>query len=157
VPTNRKRIRRQSQAQPWQTEFLLYGYYTLPSGKRSIIKTLLYGEAPLPNWEDVRGELLPAWIKEHPCTRPFSWWEEEAPEARRRAGASEPEQCLYLKFGVPASSTWWAGINPDDPLAYESQAAYLQRHNLLTTAEKKWLAQHPEALEPERIEYLQIV
>jgi hypothetical protein len=29
----------------------------------------------------------------------------------------------------------------------ESQAAYLSRHDLLTEAEKTWLAEHPEALE----------
>ena len=88
MPTNRKRTRRQSQAEPWITEYLLYGYYTLPSGKRSILKTLLFGETPVPDWADVEAELLPAWIADHPGTRPWAWWEEEAP-GRRGEGESE--------------------------------------------------------------------
>jgi hypothetical protein len=82
MPTNRKRTRRPSQAQPWITEYLLFGYYTLPSGNRSILKALLFGEPPVPAWAEMRDELLPAWIKEHPGTRPWAWWEQEAPEPR---------------------------------------------------------------------------
>lgn len=90
MPTNRKRVRRPSQAQPWQTECLLFGFETLPGGQRSIRRCqgLLYGEPMPPPWEDVRDELLPAWIREHPGTRPFAWWQEEAPEPRRE-GESE--------------------------------------------------------------------
>lgn len=43
-------------------------------------------------------------------------------------------------------------IDPDNPPIFESEAAYLERHNLLTEAEKKYLAKHPEHLEPEKIE-----
>jgi hypothetical protein len=39
-------------------------------------------------------------------------------------------------------------IDPNDPPVYESEAAYLERHGLLTVAEKRWLADHPEALAP---------
>lgn len=42
-------------------------------------------------------------------------------------------------------------IDPDDPPVYESQAAYLQRHNLLTPAELLHLKKHPELLEPEKV------
>lgn len=93
MPSNRKRTRRPSQAEPWITEYLLYGYYTLPSGKRSILKTLAYGETPVPAWADVRDELLPAWIREHPGTRPFAWWECDAPELRD-PGESEADYLL---------------------------------------------------------------
>ncbi len=42
-------------------------------------------------------------------------------------------------------------VDPDDPPLYESQAVYLDRHGLLTPAEKKYLASYPELMEPERI------
>lgn len=42
-------------------------------------------------------------------------------------------------------------VDPDDPPIFESQAAYLKRHDLLTAAEVRWLEKHPEALEPEAV------
>ena len=39
-------------------------------------------------------------------------------------------------------------IDPDDPPRYESQAAFLLRHGLLTTEEKAHLKKHPVQLEP---------
>lgn len=42
-------------------------------------------------------------------------------------------------------------VDPEDPPTFESQAAYLERHGLLTAYEKKWLEGHKEALEPETI------
>jgi hypothetical protein len=97
MPTNRKRSRRPSQAKPWITEYLLYGFYTLPNGERSIRKTLLYGEPDVPAWAEVRDELLPRWIREHPCTRPWAWWEQEAPEPRA-PGETEADYLLRHKF-----------------------------------------------------------
>ena len=43
-------------------------------------------------------------------------------------------------------------IDPNDPPTFESVAAYLERLDLLTASEKKWLDGHPEAMKPERIE-----
>ncbi|HAR38567.1 MAG TPA: hypothetical protein DCS09_08385, partial [Porphyromonadaceae bacterium] len=40
-------------------------------------------------------------------------------------------------------------IDPADPPKYESQAAYLRRHGLLTREERAHLGKHPELLEPE--------
>jgi hypothetical protein len=34
-------------------------------------------------WHDLRDEILTEWIREHPFTRPRSWWEFDAPEMRR--------------------------------------------------------------------------
>jgi len=42
-------------------------------------------------------------------------------------------------------------INPDDPPAFESEAMYLQRHGLLTAAEKQYLKRHPALLQPEKV------
>jgi hypothetical protein len=81
----KKRSKRPGQAQQWQIEYLLFGFYTVPGGQRSIRKGLglLYGEpAPTP-WGEVRDDLLPKWIMERPGSRPWAWWQEEAPEPRR--------------------------------------------------------------------------
>lgn len=43
-------------------------------------------------------------------------------------------------------------IDPNDPPTFESEAAYLDRHGLLTPEEKRHLEKHPELLEPEEIE-----
>ncbi|MHC1743778.1 MAG: hypothetical protein AB9873_12200 [Syntrophobacteraceae bacterium] len=42
-------------------------------------------------------------------------------------------------------------INREDPPTFESQAAYLRRLGLLTPVELRWLAKHPEALQPEPV------
>lgn len=42
-------------------------------------------------------------------------------------------------------------IDPGDPPTFESQGGYLQRHSLLTDAEKKFLEKNPGLLDPERI------
>ena len=44
-------------------------------------------------------------------------------------------------------------IDANDPPTFESEAAYLQRHDLLTPQEKKYLASHPELLEPEIVTF----
>lgn len=44
-------------------------------------------------------------------------------------------------------------IDPNDPPRFESQAAYLNRHGLLTPAELAFLEKHPDLLEPEKIEF----
>ncbi|MBN2062161.1 MAG: hypothetical protein JW882_17290 [Deltaproteobacteria bacterium] len=154
-------------------------------------------------WQYYEENLLPGWIKQRPCTRPYYWWEYAAPrwddplegwaihgtlpEPRRRlGGVGNPayEHLAYLpnfEYGLP--TTWVTesevqyyngrakdihgniiptpykegnfkgkAIDPDDPPVYESEAAYLQRHGLLTATEKKWLAGYPEALEAVKIE-----
>ena len=44
-------------------------------------------------------------------------------------------------------------IGENDPPTFESEAAYLQRHDLLTPQEKKYLASHHKLLEPEKVTY----
>lgn len=34
----------------------------------------------LPYWESIKAQFLREWIKEHPCTRPYIWWQLDAPE-----------------------------------------------------------------------------
>ena len=44
-------------------------------------------------------------------------------------------------------------IDRNDPPTFESEAAYLQRHDLLTPQEKKYLASHRKLLEPEIVAF----
>ena len=43
-------------------------------------------DAAREGWQALRGELLPAFVDKYPGTRPWAWWEYEAPEPRRRLG-----------------------------------------------------------------------
>jgi hypothetical protein len=114
----------------------------------------MYG-VTLPDWSEIRDALLPDWIKNHPCTRPFAWWTDDAPEPRRRVGGTGRRlRNAILEWGIPHDE-WFKDVDPDNPPIYESQAAYLQRLGLLTEGEIKWLADHHELLEPEAIKYRQ--
>jgi hypothetical protein len=124
-------------------------------------------------WRAVRNELLRDWIAAHPGRRPHAWWAlGDAPEPHRRrlGGVGTPchEVLAYVpsfKFGIPV---YWitAGevgpasanraepfrgraIDPDDPPRYESQATFLDRHGLLSAAER--MALPADAFEPEVI------
>ena len=154
-------------------------------------------------WEEVRKEVMAAWIKKSPGTRPWGWWEFDAPrwekkfdawydgkkpKPRRRLGGigtPEYEVLAYVPYfdkglpmgwvtkfdeeyyngrakdihGNPIGLEHYEGdfagvaIDPDNPPQFESEAAYLERLGLLTPGEKKWLETHPEALEPETVEF----
>lgn len=100
-------------------------------------------------WEELRDELLPAYILEHPGRRPWAWWEVESPEPRRcieGPGAhafrnpNAPAWTKRLSFGKP---TCWGGDDFANPSRYESQPAYLDRHGLLDDAERLALAASP--------------
>jgi len=101
---------------------------------------------------------------------PFTgcWYHNTLSEPRQRTGGTgTPTYELggrmpEFKYGLPVQ--WPSTIDvelglckksdipdPDDPPIFESQAAYLQRHDLLTDAEIKWLTKHPAALEPEKV------
>jgi hypothetical protein len=121
-------------------------------------------------WERYRDEIMGDWIRQNPCSRPWGWWRFDAPENRRRVGGFGQPDFEVLAYGpdyergVP--SGWitqddvetfgpdFKGIPYDrhDPPRYESESSYLQRLNLLISAEQKWLSKHPEGLEPERVE-----
>ena len=74
-------------------------------------------------WEIARGEIVRQWVRQLPCSRPYAWWRYEAPQKRK-------------KFVT------------DGQLYYESQAAYLKRHDLLGDGEKRHLAKTEEKLSP---------
>jgi hypothetical protein len=90
-------------------------------------------------WGELREELLPAFIREHPFSRPWAWWCFDAPEPRREAEDGDgADPCA---FGTPR---WWAEYREGTPTASlppgqlcESQRAYLVRLGLLTDHERE--------------------
>ena len=97
---------------------------------------------------------MATWRKDNLCSRPFAWWEFEAPEPREMVGGSGVQAhtvCNYKQayvFGVP--KIWTEIDEADAPLA-QSQAAYLQDRGYLSSKEEKYLKDHPAAPEPENI------
>jgi len=117
-------------------------------------------------WAELRDELLPAFIVEHPGQRPWAWWECEAPEPRRRidelphpfkddrreAQLAEdrrnPDYALHeleysLYFGLPG--LW---VLESDGDGYEPEKDCLHRLGLLDYAESQAL----ETLEGTEVE-----
>ena len=107
-------------------------------------------------WDELRDEILPAWIAEHPGTRPYAWWVFDAPEPRRNrtdgqhpfdnparlafiervarapeAHADYKANACRLSFGVPSVLAEGEGFN-DFECEYESEAEYLARFGLLS-------------------------
>ncbi|OHB54670.1 MAG: hypothetical protein A2Y12_19105 [Planctomycetes bacterium GWF2_42_9] len=111
-------------------------------------------------WDNYKAGILEQWIEEHPCSRPEKWWEFDTTENRLRLGGigKHNEYSPCFKNGIPKSwypskdnSPPWSKSSIPDPPCFESQAAYLQRLNLLTPAEKQHLKKHPELLQSEVI------
>lgn len=121
-------------------------------------------------WQEYRDDFLPAFIAKNPGRRPIAWWHWDAPrqpdqgsgfwyegtlqEPRRRiSGKGELHQGYvpFSQYGIPQH--WdYKTLDPDDPLVFESQVAYLLRKDLLSPQEKKYLASHPELMDPEKVE-----
>ena len=67
------------------------------------------GDALQSAWRTHRSEILPEWIREYPGTRPFGWWQVDAPEPSRRrlggTGTPAHEVLAYAAgfvFGLPS-------------------------------------------------------
>lgn len=110
----------------------------------------------LPYWLEYHRVILAEWIKTKPGTRPAMWWRYDAPRLdperlgrwsrtvlaprliqtrRKLRGDGKPlHEALNFApshhYGIPA----WFG-NPDNPPVFESQHAYLKRHDLLLSTE----------------------
>jgi len=123
------------------------------------------GECGKALWDQHKAGILEEWVEGHPCTRPERWWEFDAPGEtaswyprgdchgaqpyrRRIGGSGAPSYAARTTLGIP--SQWTGGI-PLDPPTFESQAAYLERHGLLTAEERRHLKRHPELLEPQAV------
>ncbi|MGE3107322.1 MAG: hypothetical protein AB7G11_13990 [Phycisphaerales bacterium] len=87
-------------------------------------------------WTELRDELLPEFIREHPFSRPWGWWRFDAPEARREAEEESGDDAGEW-LGSPS---WWATYRERTPGDHpsrgcESFRAYLTRLGLLTPEE----------------------
>ena len=127
-------------------------------------------------WDASRDDIVPTWTVDLPGTRPAAWWQFEAPGPRLRVGGTGDRlsdvlaHAPALEYGVPVA--WLDAetaalykaqfgtelrdrvarrpavpVDPLDPPFFESQAAFLERHGLLSAAERDALS--PLAFEPE--------
>jgi hypothetical protein len=113
------------------------------------------GQEDLPGMCAVVGEEITAeFVAAHPGRRPRWWWKENAPEPRQRLGGvgmpweqAARRSPVALERGVPTHWLYeggaWDGvpIDPANPPLYESEAAYLRRHHLLTREELQQLTE----------------
>jgi hypothetical protein len=88
-------------------------------------------------WHRVRRDVLTDWIAKRPGTRPLAWWRYEAPAPMRRIvqGRGHPPAGDPLLFGWPENLT-----DRSEHVAIESEAAYLERHELLMPEERASLS-----------------
>jgi hypothetical protein len=94
-------------------------------------------------WQEVRDVVLPAWVEQFPCTRPFAWWLFEAvPKHGERQ---------VVRAG-DATGTGWERYRDERfgmlhthmiPPLQEGEGAYLLRHGYLTRAEKHLAEEDP--------------
>ena len=120
-------------------------------------------------WEEYRDDFLPDYISRNPGKRCLPWWQWDAPRHDTGTGAYyEPlliprermggkGETMWEKYpayqpsyfkGLPAS---WAWIDSEDPPTFDSEAAHLDRHNLLSETEKRYLTKHAGLLTPEKV------
>ena len=88
-------------------------------------------------WSELRDELLPTWVEQHPGTRPYAWWRFEAPEPRRQVSSGPESLGPATWFGCPSS---FRGM-PHDGM-FETEAEYLERLGLLTPVEESQVLSH---------------
>jgi Rad3-related DNA helicase len=93
-------------------------------------------------WKELQKEIMEQWLTEHPGTRPWAWWRFDLPAGTRRQRINglhphdDPSYSLEKKlwYGLPQYQ------RPCDLMGlYESEASFLKRLSLLTTAELKVL------------------
>lgn len=99
------------------------------------------------DWVKVRDEIMAAWLEDFPGSRPWAWWNWDAPKKLTGAG---PDAALKKRLkvsgsGTPAGShlgfgmTDFYDVDPSSLPMVESEAAYLLRHELLESGEKERL------------------
>jgi len=104
-------------------------------------------------WQQYCDVIVAHHIKRHPGTRPLLWWRFSSPGPRRRVGGigTPLHECSSyarnLEYGVPtdwrtAGDYLRAGtpISDTEPPLFESEAAYLRRHDLFRRGERSRLS-----------------
>jgi hypothetical protein len=125
----------------------------LPKNFETFVLEIDFHENTEQLWGLHRDVILAEHVKENPGTRPALWWRYDAPrlpvgtfpghyrdgqlpEPRLRTGGiGTPVAATSAAYGY-GLPTAWIDIDEDDPPTYESQAAYLKRHDLLLAGEK---------------------
>src|SRR5262249_49105146 len=133
MPTNRRRKPRQrrlSHRCPWLWEHLRTGdSFEVELGEVTITEDQLR-EA----WEQLRERVLAEHIAEQPGTRPWAWWQWDAPEPRRKLDPGPESSWPCRWHGYPLV---YGPVRPEDQ--YEAEVDYLRRLGLLTEDEKRLL------------------
>ena len=175
MPTNRTRRTRsikKSMIDPSIIVFLLHGEAKKGTAAWTLYLSRFFDECQeiKRTWREHKKELIADWIKKKPCSRPFCWWKFDAPkepvigwdhdrfnspQRKRLGGIGTPTHettCSWGGFekGLPCS---WDEIDNADPPTFESEGAYLKRHEILTGPEKTFLKKHPELLKPIKVEF----
>jgi hypothetical protein len=106
----------------------------------------LKGEALAAAWEEWGEALTALHISYFPQSRPWGWWEYDAPEPRKCLNMAHPHSerrypayAKALHFGVPRYyfvSPVGSKEMPWDNAVFETQEGYLRRHRLLMPAER---------------------
>jgi len=117
-------------------------------------------------------EYLKAFIAEHPGKRPSWWWrfntlDNGEPLLRQRIGGVGEPSGEWVSYGIPASwvtmadkteDRTWPGkplasgmaVDPANPPLFESEATFLDRHDMFLPGERRRLTEAdfaPEAVE----------
>ena len=124
-------------------------------------------------WQEYSEDILQDWIAQKPCSRPEHWWTYDAPKDKKLMAGTHwantypvqrkklsgvgcpdfvktPAYLPRFNKGLPVE---WHDYDAAAPPVFESEAAYLQRFNLLKEAEIKYLTKHPALLAPVTIKY----
>ena len=125
---------------PSETRWSVFSFLNDPSAQKTY-------------WTANRAEILRDWIKARPGSRPQAWWDFDAPGYRQRLTTKGPSnealrECSTNDAGIPCHYDDPHEIEQDRPI-FESQAAFLERHGLMTQTEKSRLK--PADFEPERL------
>ena len=92
-------------------------------------------------WQELRAELLPAFVASNPGNRPWAAWSFDIlPRNPRRAIDDDPDEPTTIK------PPWG---NPWESDGYETSYAYLRRRGLLEPGERERIAaKHAKAIGP---------
>ena len=126
-----------SDLKPWIREFLEAG--VLPAkdapGREEIASAYFFDASGAALWRTWRETIMRDWIAEHPGSRPWGWWQHEAPprEERRKLSGSGEQTATFNLTRSPEFHTCDAG----DPPKVESEAAFLKRLGVLEAGEEK--------------------
>jgi hypothetical protein len=88
-------------------------------------------------WKALRSELVAEHVRENPGTRPWAWWEYEAPGPRQQINPGPEPEGPADWYGMPHR---YDGMPPSN--MYEPEADYLSGHGLLMPAERLALTTH---------------